>query len=149
MNNFYLKIADEQDVEFLIDVLILSDPDEPDANTSLIKQCKIRVLADIRTQMPNNITYVIERDGYQVGRLRLVETDKELYIGGIQLLPAYQGLGLGSSIICSLITKACESNKNLQLEVQKNNTKAKKLYLRLGFTVEQVLEFEEVMVKNP
>ena len=147
MNDFALRPADEQDVEVLTDALMSSNSDEIDLDASAIEYCKKRVLTEIRGQIPYSITYVVEHRGERVGRLRLVEEDKELFIGGIQLLPKYRGMGLGSSILRSLIEQASEANKCLRLEVQKNNPKAKKLYLRLGFTVEKSLEDEEIMVK--
>lgn len=148
MKDFSLRVADEQDIEFLVEVLIFSAPDVNEIDAQTIAQCKKRVLTDLNNETPESITYVIERAGHDIGRLRLVETDNILFIGGIQLLPDHQGCGLGSSILCALISRACKLNKSLRLEVQKSNIKAKKLYLRLGFTVEEVLEDDEVMVKS-
>lgn len=147
MNDFALRPADERDVEVLIDVLLSSNSDEANLDASAIEYCKKRVLTEIRGEISYSIIYVVERGGERIGRLRLVETDKELFIGGIQLLPKYRGLGLGSSILRSLIDQASEANKCLWLEVEKSNHKAKKLYLKLGFTVEQDLEDEEIMIK--
>lgn len=148
MNDVTLRPADEQDIEVLVNALIQSNSDKTELDASAIECCEKSVLAEVRGEIPYSTTYVLEHGEEKVGRLRLIDTDKELFIGGIQLLRKYQGMGLGSSILHFLIKQASEDNKCLRLEVQKSNPRAKKLYMSLGFIVEQELEDEEIMIKS-
>lgn len=63
------------------------------------------------------------------------ETDAgEYYIDSIGVSKEYQGNGIGSNMIRSLIKEFVgEKKATLGLLVEKNNTAAKKLYLKLGF----------------
>ena len=79
--------------------------------------------------------------------MRLVETDNELFIAGIQILPKYRNLGLGTKVLNLLIKQVLITQKSLRLEVQKNNEKAKNLYKRLGFVVESEQEDDYIMIK--
>ncbi|TEW55298.1 GNAT family N-acetyltransferase [Psychromonas sp. RZ22] len=147
MNDFSLKVATEKDVEFLTSVLVSSAPENINVEDTELNNCKKKVLAEIRGQILDSVTYVIEYERKRIGRLRLLKKNDELFIGGIQLLARYQNVGIGSSILNSLITQASMSHKPLRLEVEKSNHKAKKLYIQLGFTVEQDFEDVEIMVK--
>lgn len=79
--------------------------------------------------------------------MRLVETDNELFIAGIQILPNYRNLGLGTKVLNLLIKQALITQKSLRLEVQKNNEKAKSLYKHLGFVVESEQEDDYIMIR--
>jgi ribosomal protein S18 acetylase RimI-like enzyme len=48
---------------------------------------------------------------------------------------AFQGQGIGRKVIEDIIEKARKENKKIELQVFKINTRAKKLYQELGFTV--------------
>lgn len=63
------------------------------------------------------------------------ETAKgEFYIDTISVIPYRQGYGIGSLLINEMINYASKSgHKKVGLLVDKNNPKAKKLYLKLGF----------------
>jgi ribosomal protein S18 acetylase RimI-like enzyme len=66
------------------------------------------------------------------GRLYLWETDKEIHIIDISLLPEFQGKGIGTQILTDIIQAAKEKNKIVALCVVPGNP-AKKLYEKLGF----------------
>lgn len=92
---------------------------------------------EVEGKEENSLTYVVEADGTPVGRLRVVRTDEELLIAGIQILPVYQRKGIGSEVIRSLMGEAKRNALPVRLEVEKDNPDAKRLYLRLGFRVIQ------------
>ena len=55
------------------------------------------------------------------------------FINEIVIDKEYQGKGIGSYLIRQIKESAGEEAKSVRLEVLKNNTKAKKLYVSLGF----------------
>lgn len=142
MDEYLLRPATEQDVDALAYALAGVDKND----VAKIEACRNRILAEVRGEIPQSTTYVIECSSEAMGRLRLVETQDGLFIGGIQLLPQHQGNGLGSQILRSLIERTTSAGESLRLEVEKTNPKAKKLYLKLGFAVEQAFEDKDVMV---
>lgn len=78
---------------------------------------------------------IIQFNGIDVGRLRVVKTNEQIYIGGFQLLPDFQNMGIGTSVLRELIEEAERLKVPVLLEVQKANLKAKAFYERNGFTV--------------
>jgi ribosomal protein S18 acetylase RimI-like enzyme len=148
MDNLKLRIADKYDLDILVKALILSDIDEiENIEVSEIEECKKRIFQEINGDFLNSNTYVIELGLEKIGRLRLVETDDELFIAGIQILPNYRNLGLGTKVLNLLIKQVLITQKSLRLEVQKSNEKARSLYKRLGFIVESEQEDEYIMIK--
>jgi len=57
------------------------------------------------------------------------------FVRMILLLPAFQGLGIGSQLLRDEVARARALDKPLHLKVIKINHLAKRLYDRLGFTV--------------
>ncbi|WP_024768570.1 GNAT family N-acetyltransferase [Aquimarina macrocephali] len=76
--------------------------------------------------------YVILKSNQRAGVLKYIETGHAIEILQIQVLPEYQGHGIGKYVIKDLIETAKASNKNMILKVLKENP-AKYLYERMGF----------------
>lgn len=58
----------------------------------------------------------------------------EIYIDSVGVSPHFQGRGIGLKLFHFLITEYVEKQqRKLGLLVEKNNSKAKRLYLKLGF----------------
>lgn len=74
---------------------------------------------------------VIQVDGENVGLLQLDERPGEVVLGLIELLPAWQGKGIGTAIIRSLLAQG----KPVSLRVLRRNPRAAALYERLGFRI--------------
>lgn len=77
---------------------------------------------------------IITLDGADIGCISIDERPDELYIAVLELLPAFQNYGIGTSLIQNLVSRAKIEGKTVSLEVLKVNKRAKKLYRRLGFT---------------
>jgi len=90
---------------------------------------------------PDSATSVIEVDDEPVGRLRIVSTAGNIELAGIQLLPGYQRHGIGTAIIENLKAQAAALGIPVDLDVEKDNPDARKLYDHLGFI--QVGETEQ------
>lgn len=77
---------------------------------------------------------IIRFEGVDVGLLSVEERDDALFLGSIEILPRYQGRGIGTTLIRQLQRRAEESGLPLRLQVLKTN-RARELYERLGFIV--------------
>lgn len=100
---------------------------------------------EVSGEVKHSTTYVIEVDGESAGRFRLVRRDDELVVAGIQVLPQHQNQGIGSELIGAAIVEAGDRGVPCRLVVDKCNTHAKRLYVRLGFQVVRDLEDQEMM----
>lgn len=76
---------------------------------------------------------VIQYEGKDVGRLRVVRSPESIYLGGIQILPEYQGKRIGTVVVTNLIKEANGSGLPILLEVHDVNEKAIAFYKGLGF----------------
>ncbi|MGI8486583.1 MAG: GNAT family N-acetyltransferase [Thermomicrobiales bacterium] len=73
--------------------------------------------------------------GKRVGAVQIEETRPEISLRQIAILPEYQKLGTGTAIIKSLMTRSRATQKPVRLSVFQGNTRARRLYERLGFKV--------------
>src|SRR5512135_1688517 len=74
---------------------------------------------------------VIQCEGVDAGVLTIEESPLGYILSNIELYPQFQGRGIGSSLITSLIKKADQHGLPISLRVLKIN-RARELYLRLG-----------------
>src|SRR5690349_5478244 len=75
---------------------------------------------------------VIQHGGDAVGRLYLIEWEREHRIIDIALLPEHRGKGLGTAIMRDLLDMAASHGKAVTIHVEQFNP-AQRLYQRLGF----------------
>lgn len=92
---------------------------------------------------------VIVVDGRDAGTLVVEWRPDEVYVALIELLPAYQGRGIGSALLHSLIAEAHGRGLPVTLHVLKPNTPARRLYERLGFRVAGDEEHRWRMMNRP
>ncbi len=79
-------------------------------------------------------TWVIRRDGTDVGWMELHEIDEELRLNQLYVAATQQRKGIGSQVMRQVLAKSRETGKPVALNVLKNNP-ARRLYERFGFTV--------------
>jgi len=77
---------------------------------------------------------IITANGADAGLLDVEYRPAEIYLSRIELLPDYQGRGIGSRLINALIDEAAQQGQDLVLEVLTVNHRAYALYQRLGLT---------------
>ncbi|MGD2179346.1 MAG: GNAT family N-acetyltransferase [Anaerolineae bacterium] len=77
---------------------------------------------------------IIRYDGTDVGYISIEEQKTSFFLNSIAILPAYQGLGIGTTLIRRLQQKARRKEVPVKLRVLKGNP-ARALYERLAFTV--------------
>ena len=85
-----------------------------------------------KSTYPNASFDIIEIDNREAGRLYLCQSEKEVLVIDISLLPEFRGNGLGSKILKEIMRKAKRQNLPLRLSVFAHN-KAYQLYKKLGF----------------
>ncbi|MAS37226.1 MAG: GNAT family N-acetyltransferase [Anaerolineaceae bacterium] len=79
--------------------------------------------------------FIIVVDGTNAGRLSVDRSAERIFLSQINLLPDFQGKGIGSNLIESLKAEAAQANQPLELRVLQTNRPARRLYTRLGFVV--------------
>jgi GNAT superfamily N-acetyltransferase len=77
---------------------------------------------------------VIRHDGEDVGVFLVYEEPSHFQVQQLYLLRPYQGQGIGTQLITSLLQKSAVAGKPVRLRVLKVNS-AKQFYAKLGFTV--------------
>lgn len=76
---------------------------------------------------------IVRSEQANVGIIQMSESPDRFTIEEIQILPLYQGKGLGTKLIQDAIAKAQRLNKDVYLSLGLHNKKAYRLYSRLGF----------------
>lgn len=78
---------------------------------------------------------IIETAGQAVGVVSVEEHPNHIFLAEIQLLPKYQGRGIGTKILQGVLQRSARLKKPLRLQVLHKNDGAKRLYEKLGFLV--------------
>jgi ribosomal protein S18 acetylase RimI-like enzyme len=91
---------------------------------------------------------IVVVDGEDVGVIAVEWSATDAFLANIEILPEYQGQGLGAALVNGIITQAEARNLPVRLHVLKMNP-ARRLYERLGFVVTGETETHFLMVKSP
>ena len=78
---------------------------------------------------------VLEMDGRPIGCIRVADHPDHVLLAEIQILPEFQGQGIGSELIQNEFARARALQKPVRLQVLTSNHRARDLYLRLGFEI--------------
>lgn len=78
------------------------------------------------------LSRIIVMDGEDVGVVAVVWGEAEGFLANIEILPEYQGRGLGAAVVRGIIAEADARGLPVRLQVLKINP-ALRLYERLGF----------------
>ena len=78
---------------------------------------------------------IIVTEGRDAGLLHVERTAADVFLANIQIDPAFQNRGLGSAVVRSVVDSSHRLALPVRLQVLKVNTRARDLYLRLGFSV--------------
>ncbi|WP_460518261.1 GNAT family N-acetyltransferase [Flindersiella endophytica] len=138
-----LRTATRDDIPVLADVLAnVQAQDDPAIE---VGERRTEIAAWIEDGFgrdePESVLSIIEVDGVAAGRFRVVRFADRIFLGGIQIHPAFQGRGIGTQLITALIEECRSTGKPLTLDVDRDNLRARSLYERLGF--EQTAESEQ------
>jgi ribosomal protein S18 acetylase RimI-like enzyme len=91
--------------------------------------------ADFERRFSSCSVAIAESDSRPIGGLFLEHRDDAIRVREIQLLPEYQGRGIGTAIVQSVIEQAAGRGVPVELSVVPANRRAQRLYERLGFEV--------------
>jgi len=91
---------------------------------------------------------IIVRDGQDIGVLTVEEHADEILLSQIYILPGYQGQGVGTALIRSVLQRGAALRLPVRLRVLKVNP-ARRLYERLGFAVTAETEERCFMEARP
>ncbi|MFL7838111.1 MAG: GNAT family N-acetyltransferase [Candidatus Promineifilaceae bacterium] len=91
---------------------------------------------------------VIQIEGQDAGVLVVQQSNGQTHIDLIELMPQFQGQGVGTIIITDICSQAHERGEVVTLHVLKSNIPARRLYERLGFEIVQVEEYRLKMQKK-
>jgi ribosomal protein S18 acetylase RimI-like enzyme len=76
---------------------------------------------------------IIQVGGEDAGVLEIAETAAEIWLTLIEIDPRWQGVGIGTSVVRSLLRRGAKTGRPVGLRVLRTNTPARALYERLGF----------------
>ena len=146
MENYILRKYENTDYEFVYEV-------KKNAYKKYVEQCwekwnEIDQRNRFKESMGNTFdrTYIImfndERIGFYQGQ---VVNERTYYIENICIIPEYQGKGIGTEILKSVINEY--SDKNIEIQYFKQNLVGN-LYKKLGFEPNGETEFHYQMIKR-
>ncbi len=134
-----LRAASDTDREFLTAVYAATRMNELEVTDWTDSQkhefCRMQFAAQdshYRQHYPTAQYQVIEMDATPVGRLYVDRWKHEIRIMDIAILPAYRGIGIGSTLLLDLKREAAASDRSLSIHVERLNP-ALRLYDRQGF----------------
>jgi RimJ/RimL family protein N-acetyltransferase len=91
---------------------------------------------------------VIDHAGRPIGRLYVARWQDEHRIVDVAFVPEACGQGYGTAVLGDALDEAFAAGKRASIHVEKNNP-AKRLYLRLGFTVVEDKGVYDLMAAFP
>jgi ribosomal protein S18 acetylase RimI-like enzyme len=127
-----LRPAAESDREFLYDVYCQTMRESVESTWGWDEAWQWR---DFERRFEMCQTFVIESESRPVGGLLLEPRPGSVDIVELQVLPGYQRMGIGTEIIKRLLEQAVRDGLDVTLSVVGVNTRARRLYERLGFVV--------------
>lgn len=101
----------------------------------LVKQQFILQQASYAKNFPSAQTFIIQLFSEPVGKVILNNFSDSLHIIDIAFVPSVRGKGYGTAILRALKRLADDMGSPVRLAVDQQNTRAKKLYLSLGFAL--------------
>lgn len=143
-----LRRAEEADQRFLFEVVRTAMQPVYEASGQVVASDD-EAFVEFQEKFNAEDVSVIQYEGIDVGRLRVIRTPEHIFVGGIHLLPEYQGLGIGSSVLTTLIEEAENTLTPIILEVRDVNIKAAALYEKLGFVEQQQRDNMLIMEYRP
>lgn len=130
---FMLRKATVEDLPFLFRVVTDAMKPVTDAINPGVVVDEAKKYEEYSAKFETGTVDIIQYNGKDVGRLRVVRTPESIYVGGIQLRPEFQGKGIGTSIFNELINESRQTGIPIVLEVHDVNIIALDFYRNLGF----------------
>ena len=138
------RVIEDSDKPFLLDVY--ADSRAREMQHSTWPAAQKRAFTDSQYELQDRsyktnylgaVFRIIELDGIPIGRLIVNRTDDVLHLIDLSILSVYQGRGIGSDILRSLMHEAQGGKVPMRLSAAQDNP-AIALYQRLGFQQTQI-----------
>jgi ribosomal protein S18 acetylase RimI-like enzyme len=102
----------------------------------------------LRARSNLHLAQVVCCNGEDIGLIKLVRSETDWHLQQIQILPGYQGRGIGTAVIRAMLGEAHQAHVSVSLSVLHGNP-ARRLYERLGFEVAGTTSIELKMTCRP
>ena len=139
MHEVTIRPAAQSDFDFLFHLVCITMKDYVAATTGW-DEVKEKEIFTRYFDFSSYQISVIVLDGSDIGYLKTDRTDKEIFLANVHVHPDYQNQGVGSRIIESLLVDAARQGVPVSLKVLKVNQAARRLYEKLGFSIEEEAE---------
>jgi nicotinamidase-related amidase/ribosomal protein S18 acetylase RimI-like enzyme len=93
--------------------------------------------AQLAALATGSVSALVDDAGAHVGFIRVTEDGTELTIRDLAIAPGEQGRGLGTAAVALTAARAAESGQDVVLRVLDVNPRARTLYERLGFAIDE------------
>jgi GNAT superfamily N-acetyltransferase len=140
-----------EDEEFeiaLFDLAKFAPMGVPQEARRLVSESQVRLQrASYRSEYPDAKWKIVRADGEDCGRYIYCERAADVVGVDVAILPQFMNQGIGTYIVYHLQGLARSRNLPASISVEKYNSRAKALYLRLGFVeVESPFETHDRLV---
>ncbi|WP_064196933.1 MULTISPECIES: GNAT family N-acetyltransferase [Emticicia] len=136
--DIFLRKATQKDADLTFEI-------EQDAYKEYSEELYSTEIESHRKYFDSAFIQMVEYKNQTIGYLEVEEKNHSFEIINIQIQKDFQNLGLGSRIIKKVIEEGEQKSKGIELQVLKNNPKAKRFYENSGFQVYFETEFEYKM----
>ena len=133
-----VRPATRADVAFLTDVVVEAtydqgrfpdDFDEVDFRSGFAQW----TAEQVRGEVDGSAISVVQVDGVDVGRLRVVRRPDLVEISGLQLMPDHQSRGVGRIVVDGVVAQARAAGLPVELGVEMDNPRARAFWESCGF----------------
>lgn len=105
--------------------------------------------AGMGNQYPNAMHLIIEKTGAAIGAVTVDFGHNEVRLIYLALIPAARGRGYGKAVLLGVQRAAQQVASPVAVVVWRSNPQARRLYLQLGFQVEEAHPLAERLVWYP
>lgn len=154
-DNLEIRPARDEDSGF-IESLYRSTRDDLrliDAENDFVEELiQMQHQAQIRSYgeaFPNAYYFIVEKLGEKIGRVIVDFGHNEIRLLEVAFIRQVRGQGYGSGVIRALQHAAAQARAPLTLTVHRGNPGARRLYISLGFIVEQADHMIEQLAWHP
>lgn len=150
-----LRPAAQNDQPFLEALYRSSRPDlqlidgEPEFIETVVAQQFNTMTAGSGAGFPDAMHFIIEKTQHNIGALVVDFGPNEIRVLYIAVVPAARGFGYGKAVLQGVLKAAEDNRAPVAVVVWRSNPGAKKIYLELGFKVEESGPMAERMIWYP
>lgn len=150
-----LRPATQSDQSFIEELYRASRPDlqlidgEPEFIETVVDQQFDIMTAGSGAGFPNAMHFIIQKTQHDIGALVVDFGPNEIRVLYIAVVPTARGFGYGKAVLQGVLKAAEENRAPVAVVVWRSNPGAKKIYLELGFKVEESETVAERMIWYP